>query len=196
MLEEKFEKILTSEKPSRLIKENEEYFFNLIPDLKKCKGFNQNNRWHIYDVYEHTLHVMDGVPKDLTYRLAALFHDLGKPYAYTEDKDGIGHFYKHWVKSNEIFKDFAQQNELDEKMTNTISKLIAYHDINLGKINKEEEEKIANIFSKEELLMLFKLKRSDLLAQNPLYHNMLKDYHEQEDKLLKEYYKKDEEYER
>ena len=40
-----FYKILLSDKPSELIKENEEYFFELIPDLKKCKGFNQWNKF-------------------------------------------------------------------------------------------------------------------------------------------------------
>ena len=70
----KLYEILMDDKPSILIKENEDYFFSLIPELKVCKGFNQNNPWHIYDVYEHILHVVDETPKDLSLRLVALFH--------------------------------------------------------------------------------------------------------------------------
>ena len=88
--------ILLSKEPSRLIKENEEYIFSIIPELKNTKGFNQNNLWHIYDVYEHILHVIDGVPGDLTLRLVALFHDIGKPFTYTVDENNVGHFYNHW----------------------------------------------------------------------------------------------------
>ena len=45
--------ILKLEKPSIEIKNNEEEIFKLIPELEKCKGFEQNNEWHPYDVYEN-----------------------------------------------------------------------------------------------------------------------------------------------
>ena len=64
----------------------------------------QKNIWHVYDVYEHILHVIDGVPNNITLRLAALFHDIGKPFVYKEDENGVGHFYGHWNKSKEIFE--------------------------------------------------------------------------------------------
>ena len=49
------ESILVSDEVSSLIRENEEGLFSFIPELGLCKGFNQNNEWHIYDVYDHTL---------------------------------------------------------------------------------------------------------------------------------------------
>jgi len=176
--------ILSQEKPSELLKENEEYLFSLIPSLKTCKGFNQNNDWHIYDVYEHSLHVVDGVPNILALRLAALFHDIGKPYTYTEDENKIGHFYHHWVKSNEIFLSFANQYKLEENLKKTVSKLIFYHDINFENIDKFTHLKITNSLSKEEIKYLFILKKSDLLAQAPQYHKIAEEYHQQEKKLL------------
>lgn len=36
-------KMLSMDKPSIGIKDNEEVVFNLIPGLEKCKGFNQSN---------------------------------------------------------------------------------------------------------------------------------------------------------
>ena len=56
--------ILLSDNPSELIKYHEKEIFLLIPELEKSKGFNQNNEWHIYDVYEHILHVIDGAPNN------------------------------------------------------------------------------------------------------------------------------------
>ena len=102
--------ILTLPKPSIFIREFEEEIFDLIPELEKSKGFKQNNDWHIYDVYNHTLNVVDNVPSDLNLRLAALFHDIGKPDTYTEDENGVGHFYGHWDKSKEKFLKFAKRN--------------------------------------------------------------------------------------
>ena len=49
--------ILLNEKPSEKLKNKEQELFKLIPEMEKCKNFNQNNEWHIYDVYEHILQV-------------------------------------------------------------------------------------------------------------------------------------------
>lgn len=181
----KLSEILLSSKPSKEIEQNHDYLFNLIPELKKTVGFNQNNPWHIYDVYEHTLHVIDNTPRNLILRLTALFHDLGKIYTYTIDENNIGHFYLHWEKSQEIFLNFSKKINLDKNMTKKISKLIFYHDIQISKLTKKECQNLILELGSENIKDLFKIKQSDLLAQNPKYHYLLKDYHIQEKKLLK-----------
>ena len=183
-LEELFD-ILSQDKPSEYIKNNEEKIFEFIPELKRCKGFNQNNEWHIYDVYEHILHVIDNVENDIILRLTALFHDIGKPLCYVEDEQGVGHFYGHWDKSKEIFEEFAKLNNIDEDMKNIISNLILYHDINIEKLSSEELDEIINVLGFGGIKKLFKVKRSDLLSQNPKYHYVLDKYNEQERKVLK-----------
>lgn len=176
--------ILLQQKPSEAIKENEETIFRIIPELKLCKGFSQNNNWHIYDVYEHILHVIDGVPNNIFLRMASLFHDIGKPLVYEEDENGIGHFYGHWEKSKEIFDKFATKYRIDDSTKSIISNLILYHDLNIDKISDDEIKKLINIFGRNGIIMLFQLKRSDLLAQNEQYHYMLEDYDKQEERLL------------
>lgn len=177
-----FYEILLSENPSDGIRNNESYFFNLIPELKECKGFNQNNPWHIYDVYEHILHVIDGVRDDLILRFTALFHDIGKPYVYTEDENGIGHFYNHWNKSNEIFLNFAKKYSLDEDIIDTISKLIIYHDFNFN-VEDTKMIEIAKKIGKDNIKLLFEIKRSDLKAQNKKYNYLLDSYDNQEKRI-------------
>ena len=176
--------ILLQDKPSKMIKINEEEIFKLIPELVKCKNFNQNNIWHIYDVYEHILHVVDNVPNNLVLRLAALFHDIGKPLVYIKDESGRGHFYGHWHSSREIFEKYAEKYELDDYLKNKVSNLILYHDLNIDKISKEDIERLINILGETGIIMLFQLKEADLLAQNSEFHFLLDDYKKQKQMIL------------
>ena len=181
-------RILSMDKPSMGIKDNEEYIFNLIPGLEKCKGFNQNNPWHIYDVYNHILHVIDGVDNNMVLRLSALFHDIGKPYVYKEDEKGIGHFYGHWIISRDIFDSFADKYHIGDKKV--ISNLIYYHDINIGKLDEENIRYIISVLGIENISLLYNLKRADLLAQNIRYHYMIDNLNREEKKLLRSKYEK------
>jgi putative nucleotidyltransferase with HDIG domain len=62
----------------------------LWPEVVEGVGVDQNE-WHAYDVYRHNLETLDATPpSDVTLRLAALLHDVGKP----RTKDGP-HFYRH-----------------------------------------------------------------------------------------------------
>jgi tRNA nucleotidyltransferase (CCA-adding enzyme) len=59
------------------------------PEILEGVNVDQNE-WHAYDVYRHNLETLDAAPADLTLRLAAILHDVGKP----RTKDGP-HFYQH-----------------------------------------------------------------------------------------------------
>lgn len=65
-----------------------------FPELQECVAVPQN-RYHAYDVYFHTLYTCDAAPagKPLV-RLAALYHDVGKPRTRVE-RDGEATFYNH-----------------------------------------------------------------------------------------------------
>lgn len=177
--------ILSSNDVYDRLKQKELKLFELIPELKKSKGFDQNNKWHIYDVYEHILHVVSGVDNNIYLRLSALFHDVGKIIAYTEDANGIGHFYNHWNKSIEIFKKYQDKFGLSNEEISLITNLIFYHDINIDKMNVEEINNMINDIGIENIELLFALKRADLLAQSPEYHNLLININNQEQSIIK-----------
>lgn len=179
--------ILNTEKPSEELLKREEELFLLIPELAKCKGFNQNNSWHQYDVYEHILHVIDNTPQNVALRLAALFHDVGKPETYTEDENGVGHFYNHWAVSEKIFSQFAKKHGLSLEAIKFISNLILYHDLNIGKLSNDELNILVSRLNKNEIIALYQLKKADLLAQNETNHYLLSDYQKQQLKLLVRY---------
>lgn len=147
--------ILSQDKPSVFIRNNSDEIFKIIPELSICKDFNQNNIWHVYDVFENILHVVDGVPNNLILRIVALFHDIGKPSVYKENENGVGHFFVHWDKSNEIFCIFAEKYGLEENVKKLVSNLILYHDLNIDKLNDEKLDELINIFDKNDIIMLF-----------------------------------------
>ena len=94
---QELQKMLTCGKSiCSIFMEYADVIFEIIPELKPCYKFNQNNRYHKHDVYEHILNVVDLCESDsFEIKLAALLHDIGKPVAYTQDADGSGHFYGH-----------------------------------------------------------------------------------------------------
>ncbi len=51
----------------------------LLPEIGALKGVQQNKKYHIYDVYGHTVKAFELAPPKL--RWAALLHDVGKPAA-------------------------------------------------------------------------------------------------------------------
>ena len=81
---DEFEKILSAVKPSiglRLMEQTG--ILNIfIPELLVCRCCIQSDyrKFHDFDVLDHLFYACDGAPADkLNVRLAALFHDIGKP---------------------------------------------------------------------------------------------------------------------
>lgn len=67
----------------------------LLPEIDRMRGMRQPEIHHDKDVYHHTLKAVDSVPPVLVLRLAALFHDVGKPDTFSVTDTGTVHFYDH-----------------------------------------------------------------------------------------------------
>jgi len=174
--------LLLENKAGDKIRENEEGVFNLIKELKDCKGFNQYSKWHNKDVYEHTLEVLNNCPRDLATSFAALFHDIGKIYTLKFDENNEAHFPYHWIISRDIFKDFAYDNQLGTKMTNEVCNLIYYHDLRIS-----DDVMLYNLLErlgKESLIKLLNLKYADILALNSEFYYELDYIEKQKNKIL------------
>jgi len=168
-----FSNIMTTNHPERYIREFKEVFFNFIPGLKETYGFKQNNPWHIYDVFEHTMHVIENTEDNRALRIAALFHDLGKPSVYFEETkvvDGeektMGRFFGHVKRSKEYFNAFAKALNVPETERVLIERLIVMHDYQLSTKPNKIKQYIEEL-GVENIPLLFALKRADNLAQNP-----------------------------
>lgn len=100
----------------------------IIPEFKRCIGFNQNNPYHIYDVYEHIAHAVDHYKgDDVSVKMALLLHDIGKPECYTVDENG-GHFHGHSVNSAHIAEIVMQRLKFDNETRDEVVQLVLYHD--------------------------------------------------------------------
>jgi putative nucleotidyltransferase with HDIG domain len=68
----------------------------MLPELAPAIGFDQESRYHDLTVDEHTFAVVQAAADRgyaLPVRLAALFHDLGKPETAWRGADGRLHYY-------------------------------------------------------------------------------------------------------
>ena len=180
---EELKKIIVSDNADKYMDEYREIFFEIIPELKECNGFNQHNDYHIYDVYTHTINVVKNAPKNIYIRLASIFHDIGKPRAFKLDENQVGHFLGHANISNDIFKDFADKYKLDNKTKKIVSDLVLYHEDDLSSKNN----KIYNFYKKfnmNRIEMLFDLKRADVMSQNQKYIARIKYINKLEEKYV------------
>jgi putative nucleotidyltransferase with HDIG domain len=94
----------------------------LWPELLEGVGVEQNE-WHAYDVWCHNLVTLDASqPGDLTLRLAALLHDVGKP----RTKDGP-HFYRHEIVGAEMARAMLERFRFSNDVVDTTERLVRRH---------------------------------------------------------------------
>ncbi|HQQ18461.1 MAG TPA: CCA tRNA nucleotidyltransferase [Exilispira sp.] len=130
-IRDEFNKLLLSDKPSfgiELLRQSNILSF-LIPELNSSFG-EQQNEYHLHDVYYHSLYSCDASSKSIVMRIAALFHDVGKPRALYECKSsGIQDnvFYNHEVYSEQIALKFLTEYRYSKADIDIITKLIRYH---------------------------------------------------------------------
>ncbi len=103
-VQEEFLKMLQADEPSRgfEVLRHAGLLGVWLPELQECVAVPQN-RYHAYDVYFHTLYTCDAAPAEKpVVRLAALFHDVGKPRTRAEREDGEATFYNHQFVSAQM----------------------------------------------------------------------------------------------
>lgn len=98
----------------------------VLPEVAACVGVEQN-RFHRYDVWRHSLQTVAHVRGDLTLRLAALFHDVGKPSSLTVAEDGHRRFYGHDCAGAEIAGNALRRLRYDAETVSRVTVLVRHH---------------------------------------------------------------------
>ena len=93
----------------------------LLPEVMEGWGIEQNE-YHRYTVYFHSMKCCDAIEPDLKLRLAALFHDVGKP----RTKDGP-HFYRHELVGEAMTKATLGRLRLSTELTRDVAHLVKHH---------------------------------------------------------------------
>lgn len=168
-----FVKTLQGKNAMNILDEFQEIIGYIIPETKAMMGFEQNNPYHIYDVWKHTLVATHEAP-DLVLKLTMFFHDIAKPSCYTIDEKGIGHFYGHGDISARIASEILKRMRITttEGINGTdlkdVIELIKYHDIMIEPRKKSIRKILSKLDgNKVQFKRLLSVKRADALAQAP-----------------------------
>ena len=98
----------------------------MIPEL--CTTFDMTqNHYHFGTVWEHTLRVVENVSPDLTLRMAALLHDIGKVQTRNVSDDGNIHFLEHEKVSTDIACNILRRLKGSNSFINEVAFLIRHH---------------------------------------------------------------------
>jgi tRNA nucleotidyltransferase (CCA-adding enzyme) len=135
-IRDEFEKIIMSPEPAVGIGMLQKFGLleHFIPELEegiKCDQLGE----HIYDVYEHLLHALQHAAEknwSLEVRLAALFHDIGKPRTRRWDGTKAGGkgkytFYGHEVVGARMAEKIMDRLKFPKKSTDLVVKLVRQH---------------------------------------------------------------------
>ena len=120
---EEMMKILTSSRPEYGIQlmEKTNALPRILPAVWKTKDIMQEGPFHTLDVYGHTLSVLAKTPDDPALRLAALYHDTGKPETKFLDERGCARFFGHEKHSVEFFYQDVASWGLSKKLMQNVA---------------------------------------------------------------------------
>lgn len=136
----------------------------IIPRFKNCIGFKQGKS-HPYDVWNHTLKTISNCSNDIIIRLAALFHDIGKPDVCFEDGDGR-HFHGHAKISAQHTEVIMKNMRFDNNTIKKVVSLVKYHDIVFEESSVFVKQWLS-ILGEEQFKRLIELRKADILGQDP-----------------------------
>ena len=147
----------------------------ILPELQAAVGFEQKSPYHHEDLFRHSLSVMDRTRPDLSLRLAALFHDLGKIEAerfIARDPADEQDYYVYWghqegslKKSRNIMKRLRFPKQLREE----VEFLVCHHMINYQADWKDSTIRRLIRRLGPHLEKMMELFRADTTALKPVY---------------------------
>ena len=131
----------------------------IMPELMQGWGVEQNE-FHRYTVYYHALQACDEAPPDLTLRLAALLHDVGKPAT----KSG-SHFYRHEVVGEEMARELLTRLRFSGDVIAKVTHLVRHHMFaSDDALTDAAVRRFINRVGAENVDALFALRRADIVA--------------------------------
>jgi tRNA nucleotidyltransferase (CCA-adding enzyme) len=146
---------------------------HLLPEFRAAVGFDQESRYHSLTVDEHTFAVVQAAADrgfSLQVRLAALFHDLGKPHVAWRGTDGRLHYYaKHGysTKSHEqVSADLAAEAlarlRYPTELRKRVLRLVRSHMLDTSRADPLRARKLLQRYGEAVLSDLLDHKEADL----------------------------------
>ncbi len=165
-------KLLSGQNALSVMLKHPHIIAEVVPEIKACIGFDQQNEHHIYDVWEHTARAVAVAPKDKITRLALFLHDAGKPSCFSIDENGVGHFYGHAKRSIELCKTFFSKSGEASEIRQRVEKIVEYHDSEIL-LDAKSIKRWLRRMGEEDIFRLVDVKRADCLAQAPKHRDRI-----------------------
>ncbi len=136
---------------------------HILPELTLGGGMAQRADFHKYDVLEHSLRSVlyaERLSPEPELRLAALLHDVGKPFCQLKD----GNCHAHPVEGEGIASELLRRLKAPKKMFERIPALVKWHMYDLD--CKVKEHKLRRFFVEHYDILddLMKVKQADFSA--------------------------------
>jgi len=132
---------------------------HVLPEL--LEGWQvEQNEYHAYSVYEHSLRSCDAAPADLELRLAALLHDVGKP----RTKEGP-HFYRHEFVGEAMARSALERLRFPRDTVERVAHLIKNHMYSsIDAMTDAAVRRFIRRVGPDRVAILFALRRADVAA--------------------------------
>ncbi|MCL2093887.1 MAG: CCA tRNA nucleotidyltransferase [Treponema sp.] len=168
-LRDELEKIVSSPRPSAalLLMEKTGLLQILIPELAACRGAEQRG-YHAFDVLDHSLLACDYAARggrNQAVRLAALYHDIGKPRVARLGDKGAYTFYGHDQESALMTRNLMQRFRYSNAHIDRVCRLVEVHMFQYdGTWNDAAVRRFIIRVGEENLEDLYDLRRCDAYA--------------------------------
>ncbi len=135
----------------------------IIPELEETVGVSQPGGYHKYDVFEHTLRIVDACPPRLIVRLAALFHDITKP-RHKQLTDRGASFHGHETSGAKVARQVLKRFRYSNEILKDVSLLVERH-MFTTEVGPKGLRRFIRRIGQRLIPELFDLRRADVIAQ-------------------------------
>lgn len=157
-------KLLMGEKAGDTLRQYPDVFCQFWPQMEPLVTLEQNNPWHCWGGWEHTIHTVEAVPPDLILRLTMLLHDIGKPACKSVDEKGIDHFYGHPAVSAKLAGRMLRALKFDNRTRERVVTLVEHHDVQIPCRDRSIRKWLGRL-GPETFFQLLEVKRADGMGQ-------------------------------
>lgn len=158
-------KLLCGGNAKEILHEYSDVIFLLIPELAVQKGCEREYGDGGYDLYEHTVNCISYTEPLLHLRLAALLHDTVKPSG-ADAADTLR--IRDTVAANVLCR-----LRCSAALTDTVCRIVKYCDTEINGDDKVAVKRFASKVGIKTAKDIIKLKRADVLSQDPRYYSRL-----------------------
>lgn len=136
---------------------------HVLPELIPSIDCDQPGGFHRWNVFEHTLRVIDAARPELRLRLAALFHDINKPKAKRLTEGGAT-FYGHETTGARTGRKVMRRLRYSNQLTSEVATLVERHMFTTAVTDKGLRRLVKRV-GVDLIWDLLDLRRADVIGQ-------------------------------